>query len=604
MYDPLGATLSDGGCHFRVWAPHADQARVLLQTGDEWLHEDEPVASASLMRSDDGYWTGFVADVKAGWLYRYEFEHNGHKFQRLDAAARDVIHSQLTRHDPTTENASIVVTNQPYDWAPFDTPRFNNFLIYQLHCGTFAGRNDHFNKEIARFPDLESKLSYIRELGFSAIKLLPVQEFAMSRSWGYNPAAYFAPESAYGHPRELKHFVNAAHRNGLAVIFDVVYNHAGPGDNVLWEYDGYVGGEHEGGVYFEGAQWTDWGRGPAWHKAEVRDYFLQNACMYFDDYNADGLRFDVTTQINGNHLREVLWQLRTKYPDKYFIAEHLPADPWITTFGNFDATWLAKSHHETQRALNGDNPVGKIRSILGWDGFNNAWNLVKYTMGSHDDVGDDKNGNAKDGLTNWDARHRYFIDQFGGRNSWTARAKCRLAWALNVAMPGTPMIFMGSECHMGAPTVGWGYWHDSHDNNGDHRFDWAIAGDPIGIEMRRLVSAANHCRWANPALRSDTLIITHEDTNNQVIAFKRWAEGNLVLTVVNLGHTNFRNHVYGVSTGNQFGQWTQILCTQDKAFGGWDGAGNAFHEPGTQSDGRIYINLPKLSVVMFRLTQT
>ncbi len=122
--------------------------------------------------------------------------------------------------------------------------------------------------------------------------------------------------------------------------------------------------------------------------------------------------------------------------------------------------------------------------------------------------------------------------------------------------------------------------------------------------MRRLVSAANHCRWANPALRGDTLIITHEDIDNQVIAFKRWADGNLVLTVVNLGYGNFRNYAYGVSTDNQFGQWTQILCTQDSAFGGWDGAGNAFYEPWTQSDERIYINLPKLSVVMFRLKQT
>lgn len=600
MNDPLGASLTDGGCNFRVWAPHAEQARVLLQTGDQWRHQD-PVESVSLTKSAEGYWTGFVPGVEAGRLYRYEIENDGHTFQRLDAAARDVIHSQLTRHDPTSENASIVVTNQPYDWASFDTPRFNNFLIYQFHCGTFAGRNDHFDKEIARFPDLETKLSYIRELGFSAIKLLPVQEFAHNRSWGYNPAAFFAPESAYGHPREMKHFVDEAHHNGLAVIFDVVYNHAGPGDNLLWEYDGYKGGGHQGGVYFEGGQWTDWGRGPAWQKSEVQDYFLQNASMYFDDYNADGLRFDVTTQIDGNHLRKVLWQLHSKYPNKYLIAEHLPAHPWITTDGNFDATWFAKSHHEMQRALNGEDPVAKVRSFLGWNGFTHSWNLVKYTMGSHDDVGDDKNGNAKDGLTNWDARHRYFVDQFGGRNSWTARAKCRLAWALNVAMPGTPMMFMGSECHMGAPTVGWGYWHDNDDNNGDHRFDWAVAGDPIGMEMRCLVRAANRTRWDNSALRSDTLIITHQDTDNRVIAFKRWADGNLVLTVANLGHTNFRGHSYGISTNSQFGQWSQILCTQDAEFGGWDGAGNAFHEPWTQADGRIYINLPKLSVVMLRL---
>lgn len=604
MTSPLGATLEDSGCRFRVWAPHAEEVSVLLQTGSTWDSTETPTRVA-LKKDQAGYWNGFADGVGPGQLYRYEIKNNG-TFERIDPAARDTIHSELTRSNRGSHNASIVVTNEPYPWSKFDTPRFTNFLIYQFHCGSFAGRNDHLDKEIATFQDIETKLSYIRDLGFNAIEPLPVQEFAHTRSWGYNPAAFFAPESAYGRPVDLQHFVEEAHRHGLAVIFDVVYNHAGPSDNVLWQFDGWSDHSQgkDGGIYFEGGKWTDWGRGPAWWKQEVQDYFFQNACMYFDHYNADGLRFDVTTQIDGNHLAKVLGKLKQAYPDKYFIAEHLPASPWITTFGNFDASWLAKSHHEMQRALNGQSPIEKVKMFLGWDGFAHPWNLVKYTMGSHDDVGDDKNGNAKDGLTNWDARHRYFIDQFGGRDNWHARAKCRLAWALNVAMPGTPMMFMGGECHMGSPTVAWGYWHDGHDNHGDHRFDWDIAGDPIGIEMRRLVAAVNHVRWANPALRSDTLIITHEDDTNQVIAFKRWQDGNLILTIVNMSDTNFKDHSYGVATDQQYGRWSQVLCTQDKAFGGWDGAGNAFHEPYTQSDGRVYVNLPKWSVVMLRLQTT
>ena len=112
----------------------------------------------------------------------------------------------------------------------------------------------------------------------------------------------------------------------------------------------------------------------------------------------------------------------------------------------------------------------------------------------------------------------------------------------------------------------------------------------------------NHLRWENLALRSDTLIVTHEDNHNQVVAFKRWQDGNLILTVVNLGETSFENHSYGVLTDNQQGRWTQILCSQDADFGGWQGAGNAYYQPHTQSDGRIYINLPKWSVVIFRLS--
>ncbi len=141
----------------------------------------------------------------------------------------------------------------------------------------------------------------------------------------------------------------------------------------------------------------------------------------------------------------------------------------------------------------------------------------------------------------------------------------------------------------------------SFSEQGDHRFDWSIAGDQTGMEMRQMVTAANHVRWNNKALRSDTLDITHEDHENNVLAFKRWYKNNVILTIVNLGNTSFSHYNYGVSTGNQNGQWQQIFCSQDAAFGGWDGAGNAFYEPWTEDNSKIYINLPQWSVIMFRL---
>ncbi len=598
---PLGATLQDSECYFRVWAPHAEQVCVLLQQGKTWQAANR-CQRHCLTRETSGYWAGTVPGVEAGCLYRYEIAFEHHVFQRLDPAGRDMIHSQLTKDYPDSENASIV-TGRDFLWSAFETPKFSDFNIYQFHCGSFAGRGDGLDVEVAGFVDVASKLEYVKELGFTAVELLPVQEFAMERSWGYNPAAFFAVESAYGHPMDLKRFVDRSHQHGLAVIFDVVYNHAGPGDNLLWRYDGFHNKDDLscGGIYFEGGRMTDWGRGPAWWKEEVQEYFFQNACMYFDDYNADGLRFDVTTQIDGEPLSKVMQRLKDRYPDKYFIAEHLPAHPWITTYGNFDATWLAKSHHEAQRALNGDDPVNRVKSFLGWDGFEHTWNLVKYPLGSHDDVGDDHNGNAKEGLTNWDARHRYLIDQFGGRDNWHARAKCRLAWAMGATIPGTPMMFMGGECHMGAPNVAWGYWHDGWDANGDHRFDWSIASDGHAVEMQRLVATVNGLRCAQPALRSESLISTHEDHQNQVIAFKRWHGSNVVLAVLNLSENNFSNYSYGVSTDGQAGTWSQILCTQDDEFGGWHGSGNAFHQPHTRSDGRVYINLPKWSLILFEL---
>jgi 1,4-alpha-glucan branching enzyme len=245
--------------------------------------------------------------------------------------------------------------------------------------------------------------------------------------------------------------------------------------------------------------------------------------------------------------------------------------------------------------------VGRLAAIVGKDlgegrRYPCQWNLVKSLLGSHDDCGDDAGGASLEKPDDSE-RHRYFVELFGGRDNWYARAKARLGWALNVAIMGIPMLFMGSECHM------WGYWHDGEDRNGDHRFDWSIAGDPIGMEMRRLVAAANRVRWENPCLRGEHLAVTHEDRENGVIAFKRWlpGQGGAVLVVVNCGDRSFRDHDYGVSTGGQGGKWRQILCTQDPDYGGWEGAGNAFREPGTQPDGRVYLNLPQWSVVMMRL---
>jgi 1,4-alpha-glucan branching enzyme len=596
MKDRIGAWLTPAGCFFRVWAPHAESVAVLVQDGPYWEVTDTILRQD--LTKDGDYWSATVPDVRAWQLYRLEIRApGGVVIQRLDPTARDVLSSELTRSDPSSRNGSVVLGTDPFPWTPFTTPTFENYIIYQCHIGSFAGRGDPTAKPWATFQDVESKLAYVREMGFNCIQPLPVQEFAMDRSWGYNPASFFAPESSYGSPYNLAHFVDAAHRQGLAVIFDVVYNHAGPGDNSLWGFDGY---DDEGGIYFEGGQMTDWGRGPAWWKREVQDFFYQNARMYFEDYHADGLRFDATTQINGNHLRLVVDRLRNEFPTKYLIAEHLPANPWIINTGRFCATWQAGAHHECQRALAGQDPLNKVKGFLGWDGYDHAWNLVKYTLGSHDDVGDQENGDAEHGLTNWDTRHRYFVDQVGGRENWWARAKCRLAWALNVAMPGTPMLFMGSECHLASPHVSWGYWHDGPDGRGDHRFNWGVAGDPVGIEMRRLVAACNAVRWQSPALRADSLYVTHEDHDNQVLGFVRELYEHVVLAVVNLSELSFTGHGYGVRTGGRGGQWTQLLCTQDAAFGGWDGAGNAYHEPWTQADGNLYINLPKWSVVIFR----
>ena len=139
--------------------------------------------------------------VRPYQLYRFEIQNpTAGTDQNLDPAARDVLSSELTRSDPSDRNGSVVQGTDPFPWAPFQTPAFENFIIYQFHIGSFAGRGDEFDKLSSDFQDIESKFSYIREMGFNCIQPLPVHEFAMDRSWGYNPASFFAPESSYGSP--------------------------------------------------------------------------------------------------------------------------------------------------------------------------------------------------------------------------------------------------------------------------------------------------------------------------------------------------------------------------------------------------------------------
>lgn len=282
---------------------------------------------------------------------------------------------------------------------------------------------------------------------------------------------------------------------------------------------------------------------------------------------------------------------KKNYPSKYLIAEHIGDHDSIINSAGFHATWTKTPYECVKEALNKKDSVNNLKKAIGTNlgygqNYKYTWNLIKYLLGSHDECGDMKNG---------DNNHRYFVEYFGGRENWYAKAKARIAWALNIAIQGTPMMFMGNECSM------YGYWHDSEDINGDHRFDWHLTGDLTGLAMRKLVADANQVRWNHPSLRSGMLQVTHEDHNNNIIAFKRWNNsGDVILVIVNAGDSNFQNYSYRVRT-EQTGLWSQILCTQDKEYGGWNGAGNAYYEPWTQADGNIYINIPKWSVLIFRL---
>jgi 1,4-alpha-glucan branching enzyme len=594
VHSGMGANLVGDECSFRVWAPNAIAVSVCI-----WQDERMSQVSLAPEPSNPSYWSVDVADVVAGQPYQFSIINKGGDptnpggiLTRVDAYARQV--------ESAEDNARGIVVDWQQEWFEFATPKFADLIIYEAHVGSFAGLNDHLNiSTYATFADFETKLGYIRELGFNALQLLPTEQVDGIDGEGYGATNLFAPHNGYGTPAQLRSLVDAAHRHGLAVIFDVVYHHASTSHNHYWQYDGNT--TDEGGIYFEDpfhyepARDED-GRSFAHWKSEVQNFLLDHARMLLHEYRGDGLRFDMAHSLTWECTQHIIAGLRENpyWRDKYFIAEWTSEqqDRWgkvIRELG-FNAVWGMSDPFAFLDAVNGENTIDNLKSFIGWTGFDRSWNFVRYLLGSHDRIADSQSGEQSE--------NRYFIELCGGRDNWYARAKARLGWALNVAMPGTPMLFMGSECHH------WGYWWPNPDRNpatSEHRFDWAIAGDLIGISMRNLVKDVNWIRWHNPALRSDTLQFIHEDRNNTVLAFKRWHEGgNIVVIVVNLSDRQWQEHDYGIDLGGETGQWEEIFNSQSPQYDGWNDSGNYGHNLQVQTDGKIYINLPKWSVLILR----
>jgi 1,4-alpha-glucan branching enzyme len=445
---------------------------------------------------------------------------------------------------------------------------------------------------------LEEKLGYIRGLNFDAIALLPIGENPGDVSEGYSPSHQFAPENAYASSSayavfELRRLIDQAHRAGLAVLFDVVYNHASFIDNRYWRYDGNCSGPPDGGIYFKNGHHTQFGDGYAMWSKEVKDFFLDNARLWLRDYRVDGLRFDAVHLIQPDAVQFIIGELRKEFPDKYLIAEYStgdgnsaagPMDP----FGelHFNATWDMSGTSQMFVALAGSSPVDNLLTLIGDFKNSNPSNSVRYPMGSHDDVNRQNDKDLDKG---------YLVERFGGRHNGWARAKARLAWSLAVAMPGTPMMFMGTEGHLD------GFWDWRRDaTRGDHRPDWNLMGDPTGAPMQRLVTHANQLRWDHPALRSPAGNVTHVDRQGQVVAFKRYSfDGDLVLVVVNASDNQWAFHDYGVDLGGENGTWIEIFNSQAPEYGGFDTTGN-YGEYIGERDGKMFINLPRWSVVMFK----
>ena len=590
--DGMGCLVyPDGTCRFRVWAPSAQSVQVI---GEFTQWTTNPIDLAP--EGDSNNWSADGIVATPGQMYKYQITNKGGPdndnsqiWQRADARALQVQSSDEAA-------ASYVIGPFPTDRPAFKSPEFEDYLIYQLHIGSYCGRNDGVavTENTATFIDLISKLDYIKDLGFNAIALLPITDAFCDvggAGEGYGPSDMFASEDAYATSpdkavAELIDLIDAAHTKGLAIILDVVYNHAATIDNRYWQYDGSTAGG--GGNYFVDGHDTRFGSGFAMWQQPIKDFFLDNARLYLDQYKVDGLRFDAVQFIQPDAVEYIVGGLRSEFPDKYLIAEYNPSDyqsaaPWTDPFGflHFCATWDLSSPWDTFSALNGTNTVNLLLNRIGGFSDPNPWHQVSYLTGSHDQI---YGGMGNGGV--------FFTQRYGGRLNGWATAKARMAWALNATLAASPMLFMGTEGHLD------GFW-DPNIDNGDNRINWQEMGDEIGAPMKKLVRDVNNIRWNHNALRSPAGIVVHTDYQSQVLAFTRYDDnGDVLLIIVNAGDDQWGESNYGVNMAGQSGTWTEIFNSQAPTYGGVNTVGN-FGDQISVINNQLWINLPSWSTLIF-----
>jgi 1,4-alpha-glucan branching enzyme len=467
----------------------------------------------------NGYWSADVAGA-VSWQ-TYKFVVNGSNFKK-DPYSRKV--------ESSSGNSIIYQTGAMP--AGITVPWYEDMIIYELHVGSFGGSASGGPGDLA---SIASKAQYFKDIGVNMVELMPISEFPGGDSWGYDTSDLFAVESSYGGPEGLKTLVNALHNKGIGIILDVVYNHFGPNDLDLWQFDGWSH-NNGGGIYFYN-DWrgrTEWGNTrPDYGRGEVRRFIRDNAVYWLQEYNVDGLRWDSTVNIRKvNYTTDIpdgwslmQWinnELDATKPSAISIADDMKKDPWLTyTTGSggagFDSQWDAAFVHAVKKAIeaawDNERNMNDVAAAIGVH-YGDRCRQVIY-VSSHDEVGDGEQ------------RPPSAIDP-GNPGSWFAKKRATLGAAVLMTSPGIPMIFQGEEFLQP------GYFGR---NAADNYLDWDLVSGNSGIlQMYRDLIAI---RKNHASLRGNNVEVFHVDNNNKLIAFRRWNANQNTVVIVNFGSSTW-----------------------------------------------------------------
>jgi len=592
-----GAFPGGDGTLFCVWAPAARAVTLKISA---------PAPRDLIMKkAGNGYWETFAKKTGQGALYKYSVDGGE---PRPDPASRS---QPLGVHGPSevTDQAAFYWRDDAWKGVPLE-----KLIIYELHPGAFSPGGG--------FAGIGEKLDYLKELGVTAIELMPVAQFPGGRNWGYDGTYPYAPQASYGGPAGLKALVNACHQAGLAVILDVVYNHLGPEGNYLDCF----------GPYFTDHYRTPWGRainfdGP--DSLPVRDFFINNALYWFRDFHIDGLRLDAIHGIYDLGARHMLAELRARTQalsreagrDFLLIAESDLNDTKVikpASEGGYglDAQWSDDFHHALHTALTGERQ-GYYEDFDGFPALGKAyaesfvydWAWSEHRRRMH--------GSPAAALP----AERFVVcaqnhDQVGNRllgdrlSALVSRRRLKLAAGAVLLSPYIPLLFMGEEYAETNPFLyfvshgdenliaavregrkkefaAFGWEAEPPDPQGEETFersrlDWAKPGLTANAQMLAFYKALISLRKAEPSLGTvsrDNLVVRALPENKTISLFRRRGRSS-TFTIFNFG-------TRAAARALPPGKWSLIFDSQ---------APDAAHRPAAAAQ------LPPESFKVFRRT--
>ena len=575
--------MDNNRCLFRVWAPAASSVDVIVVAPTQ--------RSVLLAHSADGYFSAEVENIPNGSLYHYRL--NDEK-DRPDPASR---FQPQGVHGPS----QVVDPAFPWEDAYWLGLALQSYILYELHVGTFTSEGT--------FDAIVPHLSELKDLGITAIELMPVAQFPGSRNWGYDGVYPFAVQNSYGGPQGLKRLVNACHNVGLSVVLDVVYNHLGPEGNYLADF----------GPYFTDRYKTPWGPALNFDGPEsdhVRRYFIDNALYWINEFHFDALRLDAVHAILDHSpytfleqlADEVHSQAKTLNRQVFLFPESAANDSRLVRareLGGYglDAQWNDDFHHALRGVLTGERSgyyvdYGEFRQLVKAyrEGFVYSGEYSKHRRRRH-------------GTSTQDIPAERFVvfsqnhDQVGNRmlgerlSQLVSFEALKLAASTVILSPFIPLLFMGEEYSEVAPFQ---YFISHSDpqlvdavrNGRRHEFSaFSWQGEPPDPQdeatfMRAKLSHQLKREGKFRALWEfyRELLLLRKDLkplaelskeqcavlgfdNQRVLLLRRWSGSEVVMTIF-----NFNEETVSLVVPMARGRWRKML---DSSEARWQGLGSS-----------------------------